>query len=62
MEGLIIVVLVLGFYFLPVVIAWQNDHNSLVTIFVVDLLFGWTILGWLACVIWACLPKKPTGA
>lgn len=59
MEGLIVVALVVTFYFIPTVIAWQKDHDSLITIFFVNLLFGWTILGWLAAVIWAAMQSKP---
>ena len=59
MEVLIVVALVITFYFIPTVIAWQKDHDSLITIFFVNLLFGWTILGWLAAVIWAAVQSKP---
>jgi hypothetical protein len=49
--------LVLGFYFLPVIIAGQRDSQHYGAIFWVNLLFGWTILGWLAALIWACTER-----
>jgi cytoskeletal protein RodZ len=45
--------LVLIFYFLPAVIASQRNTKHGGMIFLVNLVFGWTILGWIAALIWA---------
>lgn len=60
MEGLGIfaILLVLILYFLPTIIAYQRDHDSLLSIFFVNLLLGWTVLVWLAAVIWASAGSK----
>ena len=43
----------LCFYFLPTIVAIHRGVNCRATIFSVNLIFGWTIVGWLAIVIWA---------
>lgn len=60
MEGLGIfaVILVLILYFLPTIIAYQRDHDSQISIFFVNLFLGWTVIVWLAAVIWAASGTK----
>lgn len=55
--GLVLLVLIAVFYFLPAVIA-----NHLGAIFTINLLFGWTILGWLAALIWAVIEQPKVKA
>lgn len=66
MDGLLITVVVIGgglFYFLPALIASQRRVKPATTIFLINLAFGWTVLGWLAALIWAVaerpLPAAP---
>lgn len=39
-------------YFLPAIIA--HNKRDFAAIFLVDLLFGWTVIGWIIALIWAC--------
>lgn len=39
-------------YFLPSLIAIFRFHNSKNSIAVINLFFGWTILGWVICLAW----------
>jgi len=39
-------------YFLPSIIGHQK--RSFGAIFVLNLLLGWTVIGWIAALIWAC--------
>lgn len=39
-------------YFLPAIIA--HNKRDFTAIFLVDLLFGWTVIGWVVALIWAC--------
>ena len=55
-------ILVLAFYFLPTIVANQNCHKSEGLIFFINLLFGWTLIGWLAAVIWAASGPFRTGS
>ena len=54
MEILIVVALLLPIYFLPAIIAGQRQHHNTGAIFAVNLFFGWTLLGWLLAIVWAC--------
>lgn len=47
----ILILLFLPLYFLPSIIARKGD--SFVSIFLVNLLLGWTFLGWIVSLIWA---------
>ena len=40
-------------YFVPFMVAAARDHDSYIAILVVNALFGWTGIGWIACMIWA---------
>ncbi len=40
-------------YFLPFIVAWKRDHNNEMSIALSNLFFGWTLIGWLVCLIWA---------
>jgi hypothetical protein len=45
-------------YFIPTRLAKFHRHPHQVSISVVNLLIGWSLLGWLACVIWASNPPQ----
>lgn len=46
-------VFVLGFYMLPSMVAAGRHHRSGTAIAVLNLLLGWTLLGWVAALVWA---------
>lgn len=58
MDGFIFFVTAIGLYFVPTIIAWNKDHDNLIGIFFLNLLTGWSLIGWIAAFIWACI--KPT--
>jgi uncharacterized membrane protein YbhN (UPF0104 family) len=68
MEALI-VVFVLGLYFLPTINAASRKHHSSGAVFMLNLLLGWTFLGWVIAMVWSCayvipretrpLPERP---
>lgn len=41
------------FYFVPAIVAGLRDHRSVWAIFVLDLLLGWTVLGWIVALVWS---------
>lgn len=45
---------VIGFYFLPTLVAKGRKHNNVLSIFVFNLFFGWCILGYLLAMVWSC--------
>lgn len=55
--GFLLFFLALVFYLLPSVIAGQRKTQHGGAIFFINLIFGWTVLGWIAALIWACVEK-----
>ena len=49
-------------YFVPFTVAAARDHDSFVTILVVNAVVGWTGVGWIAVLLWACLSPPRNGA
>lgn len=53
---ILIALLIIGgivLYFLPAIIAYKRGHANKGMILVLDVLLGWTFLGWAGCLIWA---------
>lgn len=44
--------IVIAFYFLPTIVAAIRHHPNQNAIFILNLLLGWTILGWIAALVW----------
>jgi Superinfection immunity protein len=40
-------------YFIPTIVARVRKTPRPVAIFLVNLVFGWTVLGWIAALVWA---------
>jgi hypothetical protein len=46
-------------YLFPTLIATLRGHNNTVPIFVINLFFGWSLLGWVVALVWATInPRK----
>lgn len=45
-------------YFLPTYLAYTHEHHNTVAIFALNLLLGWTLIGWIAALVWA-LTRPP---
>ncbi len=43
-------------YFLPSIIGHRKQAFG--GIFVVNLLLGWTVIGWIAALVWACIAEE----
>ena len=50
---LLLIVSIFVFYFLPALIAFLRQHKNKLAIFLLNLLLGWTILGWVGSLIWS---------
>ena len=53
----ILLLLCLIIYMLPTLIAYARDVRSRQTITVVNIIFGWTLIGWLIAFLWAMLAE-----
>jgi hypothetical protein len=47
-------------YFLPTVVAVRRGHD-VTLILLLNLFFGWTVVGWFAMLLWAALSAPPYG-
>ena len=41
-------------YFLPTWEAWERKHTNLTGVTLLNLLLGWTLVGWVAALVWSC--------
>ncbi len=59
-PGIVVLVFFLSVYFLPTLEAVYSRRKHAACIFVVNLLLGWTLLGWIGALAWAFnSPKVP---
>lgn len=45
-------------YLLPALLAWSMRHPHLMGVTLLDVLLGWTVIGWLAALIWALVSGR----
>lgn len=52
-------VFLLPLYVLPTILAWKKKHR--ISIVLLNLLLGWTVLGWVGALVWALVdtPANP---
>lgn len=56
--ALVILVLACAFYLFPTFVAACRGHHNTMAIFVLNLLLGWTLLGWVVALVWACTASR----
>jgi len=57
--GFLIIAVTIAGYFFPSIIAWRRGHHQTLAIFLLNLLLGWTLLGWIGALIWAATAINP---
>ena len=55
--GLALICFLLYLYFFPTIIAYYSNDKNTIWIFYVNLVTGWTCLGWLLALFWALLEQ-----
>jgi hypothetical protein len=59
MTGVLMIVLLLAaIYMLPSIVAWKRRHRNLLALTVGNVLLGWTVIAWVALLIWALLRQE----
>lgn len=59
LETVIILgLLLLSMYLLPSIVACARGHKDGVSIFVLNIFLGWTLVGWVCALAWACTGLK----
>ena len=51
--GCVLLVGMILLYFVPSVVAFVREHQNAIPILVLNLFFGWTLLGWVICLAWS---------
>ena len=58
MDGLFLLGILVGSYLLPTIVAAARDHRNTFAIFMLNLLLGWSLIGWVAAMVWACTADR----
>ena len=56
-AALILVTILIGFYFLPSLIARHRQHRNGNAIILLNLFLGWTLIGWVIAICWSVIAK-----
>ena len=56
---IIVLIFLLAIYFIPTIVAFSRNKNNRTAIFVLNLFLGWTLVGWIVSLVWACISDKP---
>lgn len=59
-AGFVIMILAL-LYVLPTLLAWSRKVNNVSQIALVNILVGWTLIGWVVAIVWAAKPVTEPG-
>jgi hypothetical protein len=59
MHGLVFLPIIFILYLLPTILAFSKNHHNRVAIGAVNLLLGWTVLGWIVAFIWSLTAPPP---
>ncbi|RYJ38556.1 putative Immunity protein [Flavobacterium anhuiense] len=59
-EFLVIGIPFIVIYFLPSIIALSRKKNNGAAIIMLNFFLGWTFIGWIASLIWACTTDRET--
>lgn len=46
-------------YFIPTIVAVKRKHLQKIPIILINILLGWSLIGWIVALIWACMESKP---
>jgi hypothetical protein len=62
-EGIACAVVLMGLfaYFLPTAVAYWRHHPNALAIAALNILLGWTVLGWVGALVWSLTqpPARP---
>ena len=62
MDFFLAMLIIVVVYFLPSAMAVKRNHESKWAIFILNLLAGWTLLGWVAAFIWSFMSQTAVSA
>lgn len=59
MGAIILLALGIALYFVPSFVASANGHRQTLAIVVLNVLLGWTLVGWVIALVWAFTAERP---
>lgn len=54
LTGLLFIFIGIIIYFIPTSVAQNKEHPQTSAILILNLFLGWTFLGWVIALVWAC--------
>jgi len=57
-QEMILIVIAMVIYFLPSIIAMVRENTQTLAIFILNLILGWTGLGWVGALVWAFIKEN----
>jgi hypothetical protein len=51
--GFVVLACALFIYLLPTYVAWAKKHTNFAAIAMLNVLLGWTFVGWVVALVWA---------
>jgi len=61
LDLILIIILGVGLYFLPTLIAFNRRADNAALIMILNLVTGWTLIGWIVAFVWAAIDKPQSG-
>jgi hypothetical protein len=61
-SSVLAALMLIGFYIFPSALAYLRHHHNFAAICATNLLVGWTLIGWVAALIWALTKPAPQPA
>ncbi|MCG6540167.1 superinfection immunity protein [Pseudomonas sp. KSR10] len=58
----VLLALAVALYFVPTIVASMRNHANAVAITALNLLLGWTLIGWVAALVWSLTAQKQANA
>lgn len=52
-SSILLIIIVIALYLLPSIIAAYQKKKNGAAIFILNLLLGWTLIGWVVAIVWA---------
>ncbi len=56
---LVVVVISIGIYFVPTIIAFVRNKSNKIAILALNFLLGWSLIGWVVSLVWALSNEQP---
>ncbi len=58
MESFLLLIIFIGLYFLPTIVAFNRNHKNATPILICNLFLGWTLIGWVGSLVWSLLSQE----